>query len=395
MPSPTQNIRELETNLWKIYLYRFLSDFWLIAPILVPFYESNGLNATQVFVVQAIYSASVLVFEIPSGYMADVIGRKRTLALGSIALPIGLGIYAFSYGFFGFALAEIIMGIAASMRSGTDSALMYDTLIQMRRESDYKKFEGNAEFFHQTAHAVSSIMGGLFALTSLRFPFYVNIASGLLLFPLAVSLVEPERKRPPAENPLLAIVRITKYCMAHAKIRSLIIYSSLLMGAGITGVWSYYMYYAELGLSLGLYGIIFAAFGLFSALGSSQAHYLEGKLGRRKSLRLLLLISPVFIALGLVESAILIPFILLSAFLWGFSRPLFMGYINELIESDIRATVLSVKSMCGGFAFIMLSPLFGKLVDARSLSFAHIALGAVFLTVGLASLFLLQRHEVI
>lgn len=181
--------------------------------MLVPFYEANGLSATQVFIVQAIYATSLLIFEIPSGYLSDVIGRKNTLILGSIALPPGLCIYAFSYGLVGFAVAEIILGIAGSMRSGTDSALIYDTLIQMQRESEYKKFEGTAEFFHQRAHSVSAILGGLCALTSLRYPFYLNIASGLVLFPLAVSFVEPQGKMLKSVNPLLEIVTISKRCV--------------------------------------------------------------------------------------------------------------------------------------------------------------------------------------
>ncbi len=75
MTTPTQNPPSLQGNFWKVYAYRFLSDFWLIAPIMVPYYEANGLSATQVFVTQAIYGASLLVLEIPSGYLADVIGR--------------------------------------------------------------------------------------------------------------------------------------------------------------------------------------------------------------------------------------------------------------------------------------------------------------------------------
>ncbi len=386
---------DIQSNLWKVYLYRFISDFWLIAPILVPFYESNGLSATQVFVVQAVYAASVLVFEIPSGYLADVIGRKQTLVLGSLALPIGLFIYAFSYSFVGFVLAEVILGIAGSMRSGTDSALIYDTLIETQQESEYKKFEGTAEFFHQAAHAVSSIMGGLFALTSLRYPFYINIASGLLLFPLALTLSEPERKKARADDPLKEIIDISGYCMTNPQIRSIILFSSLMLGSGITGVWSYYMYYAELGLSVGLYGILFAAFGLVSGLASSQAHFIEKRLGRAKSLSALLLIAPVFFCLGAFTSAALIPFILLNAFLWGFSSPLFRDYINELIESDIRATVLSVSGMIGSLAFVVLSPIFGKLVDVFSLSIAHMTLGVFFLLSGLYCLLLLRRNRVI
>jgi MFS family permease len=102
-------MHRIEKNLWKAYSYQFFIGFWMIAPVLIPFYRSNGLNATQVFTVQAIFLASVLIFEIPSGYLSDVIGRRKTLILSSMALPIGLCIYAFSYGFWGFAMAECVL----------------------------------------------------------------------------------------------------------------------------------------------------------------------------------------------------------------------------------------------------------------------------------------------
>ena len=126
-------------NFWKIYLYRFLGEFYLIVPILIPFYESNGLTKTQVFTVQASYALAVLLLEIPSGYLADVIGRRKTLILGAIGLPLGLFIYVSSSTFWMFVLAENVIAIANSMRSGCDSAFIYDSLIQMKAESDYTK----------------------------------------------------------------------------------------------------------------------------------------------------------------------------------------------------------------------------------------------------------------
>lgn len=395
MVTPAQKPQNLGSNFWKVYFYRFLSDFWLIAPVMVPFYVENGLDATQVFTVQAVYAVGLLVFEVPSGYLADVIGRRNTLIIGSIALPIGFAVYAFSTGFYGFVAAEIVLSIAGAMRSGTDSALIYDTLIQTGSESDYKKFEGTAEFFHQLAHASSAILGGLFALTSLRFPFYINIASGLILFPLAVSFVEPERKTLEAESPFLEILRIARHCLTHSRIKWLMMFSALLLGASMTGAWSYYLYYGELGLSVWLYGVIFAAFGVCAAVGSSQAQYIEGKLGPRRSLLLLLLISPIFIMLGLIKSTYMIPLILLVGFLGGLSIPLFRDHINKLVESDIRATALSVSAMIGSLAFVVLAPLFGEVVDAFSLSVAHVALGVFFLASALYCLFQLYKHRVI
>jgi MFS family permease len=395
LTTPTQNSPSLRGNFWKVYAYRFLSDFWLIAPILVPYYQANGLSATQVFVVQAIYAASLMTLEIPSGYLADVIGRKNTLVLGSVMLPIGLLVYALSNTFQGFVAAEIILGAAGAMRSGADSALMYDTLIQLDREAEYNRFEGRGEFFHQAAHALSSVAGGLLALVSLKFVFQVNVASGLALVPLAFALVEPERKKLDGKSPLLDILRITKRCLTDPRIRSLMMYSALMTGSIVTGVWSYYMYYAELGLSVALFGIIFAAFGLCAAMGAARSHRIEEWLGARASFRALLLLSPIFVSLALVKSVYMIPLILLNAFVGGFAIPLFRNQINKLIESDIRATALSVGAMMGSLAMILMSPTFGKLVDTFSLSTAHLTLGAFHLTFGLLCLFLLRKHEVI
>ena len=385
----------IKSNFWKVNSYRFLSCFWLIAPIMVPFYHSRGMGATQIFIVQAIYSASLIVFEIPSGYLSDVIGRKRTLVLGSMFLPTGLCIYAFSDGFYGFAIAEFILGIAGSMRSGTDSALIYDTLIELGKESQYNKFEGRAVSYERIGGSVASVLGGLFALIALKLPFYINIGSGLIMVALAVTMVEPKRKRLAGEKPLGEMLKIVRYCIAHRQIRTIMILSSLLLSSGVIGVWSYYMYYEEIGLSIGLFGIIFAISGLCSALGSRQAHLIEERIGGRGVLFSILLISPFFILLGLIKSAFLLPFIFLNGFLWGVSGPLLTGYINKLVGSDIRATVLSVSGMCGSLSFVVLSPIFGRLVDVYSLSFAHISLGVFFLIVGLTSLFLLYKNRVI
>ena len=212
-------MRDIRANFWKISSYRFLSAFWLIAPIMVPFYHSRGMGATQIFVVQAVYSICIILFEIPSGYLSDVIGRKKTLVIGSFAMPAGLCIYAFSDHFYGFAIAEFILGIAGSMRSGTDSALMYDTLVELERESEFNRFEGRAVFYERIGGAAASVLGGLLALAALRLPFYVNIGFGLVMLPLAVAMDEPKRKRMIVEKPFGDIFRIVRYCLSSNQIQ--------------------------------------------------------------------------------------------------------------------------------------------------------------------------------
>jgi len=384
----------IRTNLWKLYFYKFLGEFYLIIPILIPYYESNNLNSTQIFTIQAAYALSILVLEIPSGYLADVIGRKKTIILGAIFMPVGLAVYAFSHTFFYFILAEFIIAVANSMRSGSDSALIYDTLIQLKEESEYKKFEGRSFYYTRIGTALSSIIGGLFALIFLRLPFYINIATSSLMLPFALLLIEPERKKLEAANPLKDILRICRFSFTHPQLRLLILYAAMIMSTGIVGVWAYFLYYESIGISIGFFGLLFAIFQLASALGSWKAHALEKIIGEKKSFFILLFIAPTFALLGIFKTYLLIPLIFLNAFLWGFAFPLLMDYLNRLIKSEARATVLSVANMSGSLSFVILSPLFGKIVDSFSLATAFILIGIYSFVYGIIALtFILRRFQ--
>ena len=87
---------DISRNIGFLYTFRFFRDFLLIAPIIIPFYRANGLSAFQILLIQAVFSASVLVFEVPSGYFSDRIGRRRTLFIGGIAVVLGFVCYSLS-----------------------------------------------------------------------------------------------------------------------------------------------------------------------------------------------------------------------------------------------------------------------------------------------------------
>ena len=281
------------------------------------------------------------------------------------------------------------------MRSGTDSALIYDTLLQLKEESLYEKFAGKTDFFARIGSAAASVTGGLLALVSIRFPFYINIISGVVMVIISFFLIEPERKKLSTENPFKGILRIVKFSLTHAQIRSLMLYTSLLLSTGVIGAWSYFLYYEALGINIGFYGFLFAIFQLCSGLGAKSSHTLAKKIGEKNSVFVLLIISFIYMALGLIQSIFLIPFIFLIGFIWNFSGPLLSGYLNRIIESDVRATVLSVNNMAAYFSFMVLSPLYGTLVDVYSLAAAFIIMGIYLFVIGSLSVFLLFKNKVI
>jgi len=376
----------LKANLWKIYLYKFLSEFYLIVPILIPYYKSNLLSSTQIFTIQAAYALSILLMEVPSGYLADVIGRKKTLILGAIFMPVGLAVYVFTSSFFAFILAEFIIAIGNSMRSGCDSAFIYDTAVQLKAEAEYKKYEGRSSFYTRIGTAFSSVLGGFTALLSLNLPFYINIGTSLLMLPLALALVEPERDVLKSKNPLKNILQICRFSFANPRLRLLMLFSAMIMSTGVIGIWSYFLYYESLGISVGYFGILFALFQLASAVGSRYSHSLEKIFGIKKSLLLVMLIGCVFLLLGKIQSPSMIILIFLNAFLWGFSHPIFLDRMNRLIKSESRATVLSIANMTGSLSYVILAPLFGKLVDSFSLSKSHLTMGIYCLALGAIAL---------
>jgi len=135
-------LKGLESNIWKLYLFKMLYGFFLSIPIIVLFWQENGLSMFEVMVLQGIFAVAVIVLEVPSGYFADRYGRRNTLMTASLFATLGLMIYSFGYGFIDFLIAETVWAVGVSLVSGADSAMFYDTLIELGKEQTYKEKMG-------------------------------------------------------------------------------------------------------------------------------------------------------------------------------------------------------------------------------------------------------------
>jgi len=112
------------SNLPKLIALRSFRSMFFMLAVAVPFFESKGLSFEDIFILQAIFGGTVAILEMPSGYLADLFGRKNTLIIGTIFDGIALIILYFSQGFWHLVLFEVFLGIAASMISGIDLAIL-------------------------------------------------------------------------------------------------------------------------------------------------------------------------------------------------------------------------------------------------------------------------------
>lgn len=388
--------KSIESNIPKLYILMALRWFMIFIPIIVLFFQENGLSMQDVLILQAVFSVGVIIFEVPSGYFSDIIGRRISIIFGCSLGFIGFVIYSLSYGFWGFLLAEFILGFAMSFISGADSALVYDSLLQLGQENEYKKIEGRLRSVGSFSEGLASILGGFLAVISLRLPLVAQTVIMFFSIPVAFSLVEPPRKKlDSSENQFLNILKIVKYSLNdHAEIKWLIIYSALVGASTLTMVWFIQPYLQMVGLPLALFGMFWATMQ-FSVSGFSLlAHKFEALLGRRTALISLVLL-PV-LGYGLLSAfpwLWAIVFIEIFFFVWGISTPILKDYINRIITSDIRATVLSVKNLIGRLIFALVGPVIGWATDTYSLPTALALAGVIYSVAGVVSLLFLWKHN--
>ena len=125
-----------------------------------PVFQENGLSL-QVMILQGSYMM-VALMEIPSGYIADLFGRKKTLVLGTLFCFLGFALFGFSFGFLEFFIAELLLGVEIAFISGSDSTLFYDS-YKSEQSEEYTRIEGKTYSIGNFAEAGAGILGGFFS----------------------------------------------------------------------------------------------------------------------------------------------------------------------------------------------------------------------------------------
>ena len=265
------------SNIWKLYVIKALRWFLLAMPIAVIFFQSNGLSLSQVMTLQGIYSLTIAIMEIPSGYLADRFGRKQTLVFGTIFSFFGFLIISTSFAFWPFLFGELLLGIGASFISGADSAMLYDSLLESKKKELYTKIEGRTYGIGNFSEALAGICGGLLADFSLRLPWTVQALVAALAIPIALMLIEPKMHRPDERTfNLKAIGRVVTFSLVENKLlKWLIIFSSITGLATLSLAWFAQPYFKSIDMPITYFGVVWAILNLSTGFASFNAHYFE------------------------------------------------------------------------------------------------------------------------
>jgi len=350
-------------------------------PVVVLFYQSNNMGMHEIFVLKSIYSIAMVAMEIPSGWLADVWGRKKSLILGSILGSVGFLIYSFSYDFWAFASAEIILGIGFSFISGSDSAMLYDSLKADNKTDKYLREEGRITSVGNFAEAIAGVAAGFLAAISLRTPFYFQFAVASIAIPAAFTMIEPQVH---SREHIHSIGRLLKNIKASFvqdhNLRIAILISSLTGTATLTFAWLVQPFFKAINLPIEMFGIFWTALNLTVGVSSVFAYKISLFFGRKWSLLIvILLLSAGYIFSGISISYLGLTFLFLFYFARGIATPIFKNYINTYTKSEVRATMLSVRNFIIRIIFAGIGPLLGWTTDNIGLDKAFLLAGILYL----------------
>jgi MFS family permease len=385
-------ITRLDRNIVRFYTLKWFSNAQFHLVVYALFLLSKGFDTRQFFLIESASALTALLMEVPTGMFSDRKSRKWSLVVASlIGLPL-VPIIILSDSFLVVLVAMSIGGISLAFVSGTDVAMLYDTLKALGREGEFKQVLGRSEWYGSLSMAVSSIAGGLLAQLGLAYAWWAFFAAGIGTLIVTLTLQEPPfyKESRKEESYLQHLGKGLKLAFA-SDAAYFVLYGAIIWLFFSIGFWLWQPYLKLTGLPIVFYGFVYAIQNVVGGYTAKQAHKVEKKIGMRSAL----LFTPLLLALAFIlESRFVFVlgflFIFVHSIAGGFFSPLLADYINTRIPSSKRATVLSIKNMVNSILFMTLSPLVGHAVDL-TLPDTLLAMGVVLVVTALAFFALYQR----
>lgn len=376
-------IASAERNVKLYPIYRAASDAMAWLPIFFLFF-SERLSLPEVLLLEAIYYIAVVITEVPSGYLSDLVGRRRTLLLSCLAILAAYVCFLVSDKFAGFAVGQILLAVSIAFRSGTDTALHYESLQALGRSSEYGDREAVAGKYGFAATAAAALAGGILGSFNLAWPYYLSMLAAAISVYIVFSFIEPDnynsgrtRYGTGSDSETSSgsgFITQLGYCINYLKnplLLWLLIYT-MYMTTFVHIPYEFYQPYLRLlddknqlaGASAPLVaGFLFALTALVASVTSTYSMFWQRRIGL---LRLLLSAAAIELAIIAAMAILLHPLIALLVILRSGPMAVITAPVNAatapLIENQHRATFLSIQSLAGRLAFATLLFSFSLLV---------------------------------
>jgi MFS family permease len=372
----------MAANVTKLHLINVLGHTQFHVVIFTLFVLSKGFSTRDFFLVESAYAVALLVAEVPTGVVSDRLSRKWSLVAASVIGLAAMPFVILSASFPAVMGAMAVAGVAGALASGTDVALLYDSLVALGRDGEFKHILGRMALYRSLAMALSGIVGGLLSRWDMAYAWWASFGVAVLSLPIRVTLREPPFRDAMRDEPYWRHLGQTLRFSFSGSAGYFVLYAAVIWLFFRLGFWLWQPFLDLIALPVAAFGLVYAAQNVVYGFASSQAHRLEGRLGMRWSLLAIpLVLAAVFTIQALSAHPAAAAIVVVHAAASGLFSVLLEVYINERVPSDRRATVLSVKNVVNSLLFAVFSPMVGQLVDSSSLPLALAALATALVAV--------------
>ena len=370
-----------QKNIQLLQVIRASTWFSVSLAVLLPFYQSFGLTVSDFFLIQSLFSFAVVLFEFPTGYLADRIGHREALIAGSLFGALSWIMHALSSGFYSLLAAEVVLALAIALRSGADSALLYESMALAELPQSYKHTENKMNMISAASEASGAVLGGFLAAVSLVFPFWFRVGVECISCIAAYQLTPVQKVHKKRAGSVLKDVGfILTYTAQHRQLRATILFCGVTAATTLTSIWFIQPYLNLASVDIYMYGIVWGILNASLVLFAWYAEQIEHTLGEYYTL-LVLTVAPLFtfVLLALLPASLaIVSLFLVFYFVRSLNNSFGKAYIQEHALDDARASILSVQSLLFRLIFAMCGPVIGYIGTAYSLSHALIFSGVIF-----------------
>jgi MFS family permease len=367
-----------------------------------------GLSNLEAFAANAFFTAGMMIFEVPTGVVADTWGRRTSYLLGTLTLSGSTLLYYFLWvvegSFWLWAVVSMLLGLGFTFFSGAVEAWLVDAMRYAGYEGGLEAVFGRGQMIGGVAMLGGSVAGGVIAqATSLGVPFLLRVGVLAAMFLLAFRVMHDLGFTPAAEAHPLRAVRTTfdaslEHGLGNPPVRWIMLAAPFGGGVGIYTFYALQPYLLELWGDPEAYAIAGLAAAIVAGsqiLGGFAAPRIRALFRKRTTALILGTVSSALflVLLGLTDSFWLALALLVA---WGMvfaaEMPIQQAYLNDMIPSQQRATVLSFNSLMGSSGGVVIQPILGKTADAYSYANSFLV-GAAFQLVAVPFLFASRRER--
>ncbi|GFZ33754.1 MFS transporter [Clostridium zeae] len=386
----------LRKNVGKNYLFILLNNFSFTNGIWMIYLASKGLTLTELGLIEGIFHITSFFMEIPTGAIADIWGRKVSRICGRMVSLLSSVIMLFSNNFLGFTIAFIISAISYNLESGAGDALVYDSLKEIDEDKKYMKISGLNELIMQVASTGGLIIGGYLSKYDYKYAYIAAIIIGLINFIHCFSFTEPKLEMKTEHKNLTIlkeqVVESYNIIVSIKGLGFLLIFSQAIFMFNTSIFFYFQNYLLDNGISQDKIGIILALASLGSALVGANGYRIERKIGQVGIIAVVPILISVCIWGAALSKYYYIFFIAVSS-MESLIYVVVGDYINKLIPSEKRATILSMGSMIFSAYMILIFPLIGKIGDMYTLKTSFQVIAFIATVMSIVSVFIFRRNN--